>query len=347
MSKQLYHEVDGLLPRPIELTQPVAKPERKASFWGGSSSETEETNKNVVIESARKVMQSAVTEMINSNAQVFNRVVVLENNITIRNVSCLGDFNYVGNSQSMDIIENTNIDFTNTATVSIKTAMTTRISDAFTDTDTTNGSMLSDTTGQFAGALTNAFGGDTNKKTTLNSDIKKACQDAVNATVENKLTNSNIQSAATASQNANKITIENIRCGGNANISGNDQVIMLDSFIEALMENTFDLDVVTTMVTDIESRVTTAIESNGDIAAAGAAAAGVVGAAGAALAENITAAGGAVATAVTPFTDVANNAVDEAGDTAQTAIYAMILPLIVFIIVAGIVMSQMGSSQNA
>ena len=349
MSNQLYHAVDDLLSRPIEMTQPVAKPERKASFiWGGgSSTDTEETNKETVIENARKVVQNAVTEMMNSNSQVFNQMIVLENNYTIEDVSCPGDFNFINNSQRIEIKKNTSIDFSNTTTVSIKTAMSTSISDAFTDTNTTNGSMLSDTTGQFAGALTNAFGGDNDKKTILNSRIKQACKDAVTNTVNNQLKNENVQSAAESAQAKNETIIKGIRCEGDANIKGNEQVLLLDSFIEALMENTFDVDIVTDMVTAIESSVTTAITNSGDLAAAAGGLAGIVDAAGGALAENINAAGNAVNTAVTPFTDLGEKAVDEAGDTAQTAIYAMILPLIVFIIVAGIVMSQMGSSQNA
>lgn len=342
---QLYHEPDNLVSTWIVLKQPAVEPHRKAPFWGGSKRTTNINTTNQLNENCRKLAQKAVCEVIANNSQAFQQAVLATNYQEFANINCPGDANFIGNNQSNTVTVSGTISMDNTTLVKVQTEMTTSLSDAFMDKTTSAGTNLGDVTGQLADAVTTSFGGDSDTHNEIITNIQNICKHESKKTIESAMTLQNIQDAVLEAQGQNRQVIKDIQCGGNLNVKDNAQTNVVVVMVDALMENVFDVEVINTMLDAIESNVTRIAEDYGDIVAAGMAAE----ACGNALAANVLAAGEAapgigqgVANAVQPAADVANNAAGEAGDTARSAIYAMILPLVVFIIVAGIVMSQMG-----
>ena len=348
--RTLYHEPDDLLSQPMTMKQPEVEPHRKSSFWGGDKTETETTVKNSVINSARKLLQKATCEVIANNSQVFQQITLAQNFLDFTDISCGGDANFLNLGQGNNITTDTTISMEQTTIVSINRDMATSVSDSFKDKDTTAGTSAGEVTGQLADTVSTLMGSDVSRATNLEENIMKACNDNVSQTINDNMNLENLQSAVEKAQASNRIAIRNIQCGGNLNVKNVAQENVMISLVDATMTSIFNANICSQMVTNIESDVTKEVEKFGDIVAGGMAAKLV----GEALAQNITAAGEAaedvgsgIAKAITPVTEMAEEVSEDANDTAQTAILSMILPLIVFIIVAGIVMSQMGAESNA
>ena len=348
MGLQLTHD-------PIELqfpfktqTKPVVDTKKKAGFFGfgggGTELETENTDiRNNTLKNTKKMMASASLEAVSTNQQSFSALLLSKNTMTIANIICAGDFNFGGPNAGIDqkneVDVTANIKMATSVSTSMKTSMSNSFTDAMCDKTKVGGSSLEGMVGKVVdgvagvaknsvNALAGVLGNSTSEKTrnTTIENIKTELNTAVENYLNVKLSNENVQAAVIKAQADNEIVVKDIQCGGDANIKGIAQTNVIKGFLEALFENEVSTDLEQIMLTEMSATVDVMFEGTGDIAAIGSA-----------LAENINAIGDAapgigdgIANAITPVTEAS-------ADTAQTAIYAMIVPAIVFIIVVGVV----------
>tara|TARA_B110000261_G_scaffold117090_1_gene130627 strand:+ start:3975 stop:5081 length:1107 start_codon:yes stop_codon:yes gene_type:complete len=319
-------------------------------FWrkpGTTTTTTTDDEYNTNIkENTQKILASSSLDCLSKNQSDFEALLLSVNTIRISGVECLGGINVIGNNMTATAIQNNNVTSSNTLKTTMKASMTSSFTDSICDKKTAGGSSLEGITGQLVDGAASVVNNGVNSlaavlgasnetnasKKTVNY-VKNKLKTVIEQYVDSKIDVTNIQRAKNTAQSDNSIVIDKIRCNGPVNIRDNNQLSVVEQFLTILFENDTEMLAENTLMSEIETIIETEYADTGDVAAIGEA-----------LAENIMAVGSAakdigtgIATAITPVTTMVENVSEDAAGAAETAMLAMIAPVIVFIIVLGVV----------
>jgi hypothetical protein len=289
-------------------------------LFGGKSSKTvTNIDKEKITNSVKNIMQYSTIKAMVNNQQSMSAIISAVNVVSFANVEC-NTFTVSGIEQKnvLEYVDKSKMSasVSNELTSSMASTMTdsllnrksqvgTNIGDVAGKAIDAAADIAGEAAGVFKNGMDNMFGGKSSSKYNLKESEIFNLEENVSQTMEQVMNTETIQEAVSSARAENELLFEDIRCTVGT-VSDIAQTNMLHVTIEKIVKSETMNNAATELTNKLESFVENIDENRGDIAAL---ADGMIGV--------IDTAGDTVEAVADDVASVANNAVDEVGETTR------------------------------